>query len=149
MLEQDQGADTKKLDSVPSIRNGEFEKWFDSLTDKEFDKVWSDTKLRDSIKDRLRSPGGFHEWLLVSRANIFKKWEVSAKDIWELRTLTKDVIFINPQGKHGGKGSTEVHNELLEFIDTSNTYSGYKSKLRKWAEMRLKGGKNSLPPGLR
>ncbi|MFD2880875.1 hypothetical protein ACFTAO_40975 [Paenibacillus rhizoplanae] len=63
----------KVLDSVPSVRNGEFNKWFNSLTPDEFDKVWADPKLRDIIKDRLRHPGGLHEWHLVSRADVFKK----------------------------------------------------------------------------
>ncbi len=64
----------KSLDSVPSVRNGEFNNWFNSLTSEEFDRVWSDPKLRDKIKERLRHPGGMHEWLLVSRADTFKYW---------------------------------------------------------------------------
>ncbi|WP_238557936.1 hypothetical protein [Paenibacillus shenyangensis] len=62
------------LDSVPSVRNGEFNKWFNSLTPDEFDKVWADPKLRESIKDRLRHPGRMHEWNLVSHADTFKRW---------------------------------------------------------------------------
>ncbi|SCY38406.1 hypothetical protein SAMN02787081_02313 [Lysinibacillus fusiformis] len=47
----------KSLDSVPSVRNGEFSNWFNSLTTEEFDRVWSDPKLREKIKDRLLHPG--------------------------------------------------------------------------------------------
>lgn len=139
---------TKNLDTVPSIKNGEFESWFDSLTNDEFDKVWANQDLRDAIKDRLRAPGGFHEWLLVSRANIFKKWGVSAKDIRELRTPTSQVKFVKPKGRHGGKGSTAAHNQLLDIIDSSPSYFAYQLELNVWADKRLDGGRNSLPPGL-
>ncbi len=36
--------------------------------------MWADPKLRESIKDRLRPPGGLHEWHLVSRTDTFKYW---------------------------------------------------------------------------
>ncbi|PWK14252.1 pre-toxin TG domain-containing protein [Tumebacillus permanentifrigoris] len=139
----------KVLDSVPSVRNGEFKKWFDSLSPDEFDKVWADPKLRELIKDRLRYPGGMHEWHLVARADIFKRWGVTAEQIAEMRTLISETKFVNPKGKHGGKGSTTAHNELLEIIDTSKDYAMFRRRLQSWADYRFEGGSEALPLGLR
>ncbi len=61
--------------NIPSIRNGEFNKWFDELSSKEFNKMWEDPKLRKRIEDRIRRPGGYHEWHLVARTPKFKEWE--------------------------------------------------------------------------
>jgi hypothetical protein len=137
------------LDSVPSVRNGEFNKWFNSLTPDEFDKVWADPKLRDIIKDRLRHPGGLHEWHLVSRADVFKRWGVSSEQIAEMRTLISETKFVNPKGKHGGKGSTTAHNELLDIIDSSTDYDMFKRRLQNWANYRFDGGVDALPNGLK
>ncbi|WP_299095594.1 T7SS effector LXG polymorphic toxin [uncultured Metabacillus sp.] len=139
----------KILDTVPSVRNGEFRNWFNSLTTEEFDIVWSDPKLRESIKDRLRHPGGLHEWHLVSRANTFKYWGVIAEQIIEMRTLISETKFVNPTGKHGGKGSTKAHNELLQIIDTSIDYDMFKRRLQNWADYRFEGGSDALPDGLK
>ncbi|MCL2151750.1 MAG: DUF4280 domain-containing protein [Oscillospiraceae bacterium] len=139
--------ETKKLDSVPSVRNGEFEKWFDSLTKDEFETVWANPELKETIKDRLRSPGGYHEWLPVSRAKVFKEWGVSATDIKSLRTPTEDVKFVNPKGRHGGKGSTKAHNEILDIVDTSSNYEEFESRLNDWADSRFEGGSGALPKG--
>jgi hypothetical protein len=105
--------------------------------------------LRSIIESRIRYPGGFHEWHLVSRAPIFKRWGVKAEDIADLRTLTKDVEFVNPIGKHGFDGSGTAHKELLNIIDNSLDYGKFKRKLQNWAQYRLKGGIDSLPEGLR
>ncbi|GCD81246.1 hypothetical protein PTHTG4_03080 [Parageobacillus thermoglucosidasius] len=118
---------TVNLNSVPSVKNGEFNRWFNSLTPDEFDEVWSDPRLRKAIESRIRHPGGFHEWHLVSRAPTFKRWGVTAEQIKELRTAIEDVKFVNPKGVHGGKGSTRAHNELLEIIDSSPDYATFKS----------------------
>ncbi|MDN4621057.1 pre-toxin TG domain-containing protein [Paenibacillus sp. PsM32] len=64
----------KNVNSFPSVRKIEFNNWFNSLTSDEFDQVWANPKLRDTIEDRLRHPRGLHEWHLVSRANVFKRW---------------------------------------------------------------------------
>uniref|UniRef100_UPI002AFE96C6 RHS repeat-associated core domain-containing protein n=1 Tax=Paenibacillus campi TaxID=3106031 RepID=UPI002AFE96C6 len=136
------------VDSVPSVRNGEFNNWFNSLTPDEFDQVWADSKLRDTIKDRLRHPGGLHEWHLVSRADVFKRWGVTSEQIAEMRTLISDTKFVNPVGKHGGKGSTKAHNELLEIIDSSTDYDMFKRRLQNWANYRFDGGVDALPDGL-
>ena len=105
---------------IPSVRNGEFNKFFNSLTSEELDTIWKDPKLRQIIEDRLRQPGGLHEWHLVSRTPQFKKWNVTAEQIKDLRSLTKDVKFVNPKGVHGGRGATTAHNELLKIIDYDN-----------------------------
>ena len=137
------------LETVPSIRNGEFERWFDALSTDEINKVWADPILRDKIKDRLRAPGGYHEWCLVSRADVFKNWGISASQIRDLRTKISDVQFVNPDGVHGGRGSTTAHNELLDIIDSSQNYAEFRDGLREWADRRLKGGVDALPEGLR
>jgi len=49
------------------------------------------------IEDRLRQPGGLHEWHLVSRTPQFKNWNVTAEQIKDLRSLTTDVKFVNPK----------------------------------------------------
>ncbi|MFN9751518.1 MAG: hypothetical protein ACK57U_09055, partial [Planctomycetota bacterium] len=66
-------APNRLLNSVPSVRNGEFNRWFDSLTPDELDQVWSNPKLREAVEARLRHPGGLHEWHLVSRTPTFKR----------------------------------------------------------------------------
>ncbi|WP_200880589.1 hypothetical protein [Clostridium drakei] len=133
---------------IPSVRNGEFNKFFNSLTSEELDEMWKEPELRQTIEDKLRQPGGLHEWHLVSRTPQFKNWNVTAEQIKELRTLTKDVKFVNPKGIHGGRGSTTAHNELLKIIDNSPDYDTFIRRLNNWANYRLDGGIESLPKGL-
>ncbi|WP_143316504.1 pre-toxin TG domain-containing protein [Clostridium sp. HBUAS56017] len=133
---------------IPSVRNGEFNKFFNSLTSEELDEIWKDPKLRETIEDRLRQPGGLHEWHLVSRTPQFKNWYVTAEQIKDLRSLTTDVKFVNPKGIHGGRGSTTAHNELLKIIDSSADYDTFIRRLNNWANYRLDGGVESLPKGL-
>jgi hypothetical protein len=138
-----------ELVEIPGNRGGAFAKWFDKLSVAELEKYWKEPEIRATIEDRLRHPGGYHEWLPVSRAPKFKSWGVSADDIMSLRNATKDVKFVNPEGRHGGKGSTSAHNEVFELIDKANSFAEYKALLRDWASRRLKGGVDSLPEGLR
>ncbi|WP_315069724.1 RHS repeat-associated core domain-containing protein [uncultured Clostridium sp.] len=134
---------------IPSVRNDEFNKFFNSLTSEELDAIWKDPKLlRQTIEDRLRQPGGLHEWHLVSRTPQFKNWNVTAEQIKDLRSLTTDVKFVNPKGAHGGRGSTTAHNELLKIIDSSTDYDTFIRRLNNWANYRLDGGIDSLPKGL-
>ena len=135
--------------SVPSVKAGAFNKWFNELTPDEFDRVWSNEAYKNAIKDRLRYPGGMHEWHMVSRADTFKRWGVNAEQIYELRTAIADVKFVNPTGHHGGKGSTKAHNEILKVIDNSKDYSEFRQGLNEWAGRRLEGGVDSLPSGLK
>ncbi|MFJ8413914.1 WXG100 family type VII secretion target [Bacillus paramycoides] len=142
------GEDIGKI-NIPSIRNGEFNKWFDNLSSEEFNTMWENPKLRKRIEDRIRKPGGYHEWHLVARTPKFKEWGISMNDIKEMRTLTKDVKFVNPPGVHGGEGSTVAHNQILRIIDTSKDYETFVKRLNNWAEDRLESGKMGLPIELR
>ncbi|MEQ9027228.1 MAG: RHS repeat-associated core domain-containing protein [Aggregatilineales bacterium] len=135
------------LHEVPSIRNGEFQRWFNSLTPDEFDRVWANPALRDRIEDRLRSPGGHHEWLPVSRTPKFKRWGITVEQIWELRTRTEDVRF-NFEGRILGHSSTKAHIEIFRIVDAAPDYATYVRNLQDWADMRLLGGANTLPEGL-
>lgn len=134
---------------VPSVRTGEFASWFNSLSKAEMDVLWSNKALRSAIEDRLRHPGGFHEWLPVSKAPKFREWGVKAEQIWDIRTKTGDVKFVNPAGFHGGLGSGTAHREIFALIDQSSSFADFKAKLRDWASRRLEGGANALPEGLR
>lgn len=57
--------------------------------------MWNIPELRRKIEDRIRRPGGYHEWHLVARTPKFKQWGNSMDDIKEMRSLTKDVEFVN------------------------------------------------------
>ena len=133
---------------IPTVKNGEFNEFFNSLSVDELDVLWPKSEIRDVIEARLRSPGGLHEWHLVSRTPQFKYWDISAEQIKDLRTLTSEVEFVNPSGIHGGRGSTAAHNELLKIIDTSSDYDTFVRRLNNWANYRLKGGIEALPEGL-
>ncbi|MBJ9982451.1 hypothetical protein IBT52_21995 [Bacillus sp. S72] len=134
---------------IPSERNNEFNKWFDNLSAKEFEEMWNNPQLRSKIEDRIRRPGGYHEWHLVARTPKFKQWGISMDDIKEMRSLTKDVEFVNPPGRHGRRGSTKAHNEMLKIIDSASDYESFVKGLNEWAENRMKNGIMDLPEGLR
>ncbi|MCM3030906.1 pre-toxin TG domain-containing protein [Niallia sp. MER 6] len=137
------------VDDIPTAKSGNFNKFFNSLTSSELDELWKDKKIRKKIERQLREPGGLHEWHLVSRAPQFKYWNIGAEEIKDLRTAISDVKFVNPNGVHGGLGSTKAHNELLAIIDTSSDYNTFVRRLNNWANYRLEGGVSSLPQGLR
>lgn len=118
------------------------------MTD-QFETLWDDPNARKVIQARSRSPGGQHEWLLVSRANIFKKWGVTAGQIAALRTPVNEIRLINPTGIHGGAGSTQAHNELISLIDGCSSFQEYREALHKWANSRLSGGSAALPGELK
>ena len=142
------GTPSEKV-KVPTVKSGEFNEWFNSLSVDELDELWKDKSTRKAIERQLRAPGGMHEWHLVSRAPQFKYWGVNAEQIRDLRTVINDVEFVNPVGKHGQLGSTTAHNELLGIIDSSSDYSMFTRRLNNWANYRLKGGIDTLPEGLR
>ncbi|GLI82622.1 hypothetical protein ANABIO32_03090 [Rossellomorea marisflavi] len=85
---------------IPSVRDGEFIRWFDNITLDELEIAWANPEVKKVISSRFRSPGKLLEWLMVARAPTFIRWGISAKQIQKLRTPTKDVEFINPPGKH-------------------------------------------------
>jgi len=66
-----------------------------------------------------------------------------------MRTLTKDVEFVNPPGYHGRRGSTKAHNEILKIIDYAPDYESFVRELNEWASKRMKNGVLDLPEGLR
>ena len=132
---------------VPGVRGGEFASWFNGLSKAEMDVLWTNRTLKATVEARLRHPGGFHEWLPVSKAPKFREWGIKVEQIWELRTLTKDVQFINP--RRGHPGSTREHNEIFALIDRANNFDEFKSLLQNWAETRIENGVAALPVGLR
>ncbi|WP_283750459.1 hypothetical protein [Bacillus cereus] len=135
---------------IPSVRDGEFIRWFDNITLDELEIAWANPEVKKVISSRLRSPGKLHEWLMIARAPTFKRWGISAKQIQELRTPTKDVEFINPPGKHHrAPGSKRAHNEILEIIDTSLDYDTFVRRLQMWSHYRYKGGIEGLPGTLK
>ena len=135
--------------TVPSVRSGQFAGWFNSLSKGEMDTLWANKTTRVKIEAALRSPGGFHEWLPVSRAPKFRQWGITAEQIWEWRSATKDLKFTNPEGRHGGAGSTTAHNEIFALIDRANSFAEFKTLLQDWATRRLPNGIADLPVGLR
>jgi hypothetical protein len=134
---------------IPGTRNNAFNDWYNGLTPEEFNTVWEVPQFRDVIQARIRSPGGLHEWLMVSQTDKFKAWGVSMEDIKSMRTLTGDVQGANPSWTHGGQGSTTAHNEIIAIINRSSSFAEYKANLQVWADTRLVGGRGALPDGLR
>ena len=135
--------------AVPSTRGGDFERWFDELSEADFNKAWSDKTVRQTIQDRLRAPGGLHEWLPVSRADVFRRWGVRAADIKLFRSPTSGLRFTNPDGRHGGAGSTLTHNQIFGMIDQAGSFEDFVKRLNFWADSRMPQGRNGLPEGLR
>ena len=74
--------------SIPSNRGGAFTRWFDDLSPEQLDDIWTNPKLRQTIEDRIRHPGGVHEWLMAGRAPTFKRWGLGMGDIKSLRSLS-------------------------------------------------------------
>jgi hypothetical protein len=111
------------VEDIPTAHSGKFNGFFNSITSSGLGELWK--KVRKKIERQLRAPGGLYEWHLVSRAPLFKFWNIGAEEIRELRTAISDVKFVNPKGIHGGLGSTKAPNELLGIIDTSNDYNTF------------------------
>lgn len=79
------------------------------------------------------------------RGQMYSKDGGTSEQIAEMRTLISETKFVNPVGKYGGKGSTKVHNELLEIIDSSTDYNMFKRRLQNWANYRFDRGTEALP----
>lgn len=68
---------------------------------------------------------------MVSRADKFFDWGISAEQIWSFRTRIDNLNWTVPDGlagagmagRHGGLGSTTFHNELGALIDASRNMS--------------------------
>lgn len=65
--------------------------------------------------------------------------------IKKARTRTTNVKFVNPAGRHGGKGSTLAHKEISKLISESKNLDEFITKINSWADNRLLGGRNALP----
>lgn len=114
---------------VPSVRNGEFNRWFDDLSPAELDVLWENKSTREAIEARIRQPGGLHEWCMVCRAPEFKRWGVSMDEIQRFRTRTTELKWVSPidgqPGNHGGHASSVFHNELKSLIDNSRSLEDF------------------------
>ncbi|MFT0804040.1 hypothetical protein VSK91_21725 [Bacillus swezeyi] len=84
------------------------------------------------------------EKLTVHKNSFRGERGVTAEQIKEMRTLISETKFVNPTGKHGGKGSTKAHNELLQIIDTSKDYNMFKRRLQNWADYRFESGSDNI-----
>lgn len=49
---------------IPTVRNREFNNWFDNLTSEQFEEIWDNPQLRSKIEDRIRRPGGIMNGIL-------------------------------------------------------------------------------------
>ena len=54
------GTPSEKV-KVPTVKSGEFNEWFNSLSVDELDELWKDKSTRRAIERQLRAPGGMHE----------------------------------------------------------------------------------------
>lgn len=51
--------------------------------------------------------------------------------IKDIRTLTKDIEFVNPPGRHERRRSKKAHNEILKIIVLKNRVLGLPEGLRR------------------
>jgi filamentous hemagglutinin len=118
---------------VPSVRNGEFSRWFDDLSPAELDNLWANDAVRTQIERRIRQPGGLHEWCMACRAPEFRRWGVSMDEIQRFRTRTDELTWTHPttgvRGGHGADGSGQFHNELRDIIDTSTSLDQFNARV--------------------
>lgn len=142
---------------VYTISKG-FNDWLSKVNPDEFKTFWDDETARKKIKERLRYPGGFHEWMMVARTNIFIGWGVAEninKDGY--KTKTEEVCFnfledyiikgnneydINNKYPHcssdapSNTGTTTAHIDILKIIEKTKEdgkYIKYRKDLKKWA----------------
>ncbi len=143
------------------IDKDDFDEWWDSLSNAHAKRL--QRKLGDTLGDKFRD-GGKHEWLMVSRAYVFKEMGFTAKDIRRLSTLTVD---LHPRGGltkgwthvselRDAVNSTTAHNALLKRIDDfyarmhtlKHPRGAFKRQLALWADDWMKNGVQDLPRGL-
>lgn len=151
--------------TIPSLR-GEigkqnFENWLnDPKNNHIIQKIWNNTDTeeynaaRKKILAKLRNPGGYHEWMMVSRANIFVGWGVGGNiNKIGYKTLTTGVCFNfledyvikdDKENKYphcssesqSNTGTTTAHVDILKIIEKSKKvgdYKKYREDLKKWA----------------
>lgn len=130
----------------------EFVEWWDSLNAQELDRFLRDKSkgglvgAKDVIDANIRHPGGLHEWLMVKHQQQIKKWNVSLQTVLDARTRTEATI--GRGFKHGGDGSTRMHNDLSAMIAEAPTFDAFKVRLNAWADRELFPirGPNGEPP---
>ncbi|MEM9724660.1 MAG: hypothetical protein AAF909_04250 [Pseudomonadota bacterium] len=140
-----------------------FEHAFDSLPDADFDACWARRSCQDAMKGRLRSPGGFHEHLMLEQVpHMRKNLDVTAAEIRGLDYRTKtgelhlkvpgtDRTVTHKDGSEGGEAwevSRKFHSALSKTIASSRTRAELVENLHRLAEKWLPGGVGDLPAGL-
>lgn len=131
--------------TIQTIKNTDFSKLnyrqiqviFDNISPAEFAQIWSNPQAKAKIISVLRKPSGYHEWMMVSKADKFQKWGVKVDDIWSYRTRIKNLTWTVPNGLanagqkgwHGGKGSGAFHHELGQLIDNSKNLQEFRAGL--------------------
>jgi len=131
-------------EDIPGIRakKGEmsYAEWFDSISHEKFMQYWNEKEpgekkgdARRVIENRIRHPGGYHEWAMVSRAPKFHAWGIPDAKLRAFRTKTSELTWIIPgtgrPGRHGRKGSNIFHRELGALIDKSKSFEEFQHSL--------------------
>jgi hypothetical protein len=134
------GSRTPLAEHIPAP-GPEFIDWWDSLSPSELDQLLRDKTrgglvgAKDVIDANIRHPGGLHEWLMVKHQKQIKQWGVSLQTVLDARTRTEATI--GRHFKHGGDGSTRMHNELSAMIAEAPSFGGFKKRLNAWADREL------------
>jgi filamentous hemagglutinin len=123
----------------------EFAKWYDGLTYAELEEILSNAKFKDVIGDRVRAPGGFHEWLKVQQLLKFKEWNIPMSEIQRFRTKTLELEGTIPGTndkfahtvvnqatgrKQTGPGAKMFDNELSDMTDSSTSLADFNLRLK-------------------
>lgn len=149
--------------AVPTVRMDKFAQWWDNMPADELETHWNHTdygkQFQATVKRRLRSPGKMHEWVMVSKAEKARVWQLTYRFFAdETRSPTRSVYFKDTAtgvtGVHGRTPSGSAHLELAKMIDESSTFEEYKLRLQSWADgtlpgyqYALQGGAAALPSG--
>lgn len=134
---------------IPWISRG-FADWFDALSADRLRELMLNKANRDTIGDRIRNPGGMHEWIMVSMTPRAKEWNppVTIQQIWDLRTPTGDIrLSPNKYKPPLNHDSNKMHQHLAALIDRSTSLDDFRNILRNWAKDALEGGIDDLPDG--
>ncbi|MFC4635124.1 DUF4157 domain-containing protein [Dokdonia ponticola] len=134
---------------IPGVAGGKFAAWFDALSSKELALLMTNKANKLTIGNRIRHPGGQHEWLMVSKTPHVKKWGTTIAEIWLHRTPTKDIRLTKRFPPPRDHGSGLMHKELAKIINDSGGLDDFATRLSAWAKTALVGGVSDLPPGLR
>lgn len=171
VVESEQEDDNEQVDDDEHVKpelnvcHEETLKWFAANGPDKVNYIWSkegrskedNNAQRKKILAQLRSPGGYHEWLMVSQANIFNEWGYAAQifdndyrgDIDKIDEVYFTKFTDNKSNKHGKPGSGSAHNDIIKIIKRahnvdenaldseklsgSQKFAIYKKDLQKWA----------------